>query len=88
MRSGETAVLGADGESVLTVAAWVRREAAKTESGKQQAEIWMGEAEEVLPMRNPFRRKTWNVTGQMRMTRRDPRQARRFKAEAVANGEN
>lgn len=47
-----------------------------------------GESEELLPRRNPFRRKTWNLTEQMRLTKRDPKLARRLKAEAWAEGEN
>jgi hypothetical protein len=47
-----------------------------------------GTDEEVLPVANPYRRKTWNLTAQMRLQRRDPRLARRLKAEAHADGES
>lgn len=78
----QTVLLAADGVNVLSVQEWVERNA----KGKMQNEK-LGE-DEVLPRRNPFRRKTWNLTEQMRLGRRDPKLARRLKAEAWAEGEN
>jgi hypothetical protein len=97
----QTVVRSADGVNVMSVAEWVAQQARATSpqpaprsgeggnlpSGQPPAEMWPGE-EEVLPQPNPFRRKTWNLTEQMRLQRRDPRQARRLKAEACAAGES
>ena len=79
-----TVLLGADGVNVMSVAEWVERNAKL----KIKNEKWDSREDEVLPMRNPFRRKTWNLTEQMRLMRRDPKLATRFKAEAYAAGES
>ena len=79
-----TVLLGADGVNVMSVAEWVERNAKL----KIKNEKWDSREDEVLPMRNPFRRKTWNLTEQMRLMRRDPKLAKRFKAEAYAAGES
>jgi hypothetical protein len=89
----QTVLLAADGVNVLSVTEWVARQVRgqKAEAGSQprgEDGRWtMEDGEEVLPMRNPFRRKTWNLTEQMRLQRRDPRLAKRLKAEAWAEGE-
>ena len=81
----QTVVLSADGVNVMSVAEWVAKQARgqKSEDGGQARE-----ENEVLPMRNPFRGKTWNLTEQMQLQRRDPKLARRLKAEAWAEGED
>ena len=81
-----TVLLGADGVNVMSVAEWVERKAKGQPRGADGR--WeMADGDEVLPMRNPFRRKTWNLTEQMRLMRRDPKLAKRLKAEAYAAGE-
>lgn len=86
----QTVLLGADGVSVLTVADWVARQVRQLRSTPREADgrFAPGADEEVLPVANPYRRKTWNLTAQMRLQRRDPRLARRLKAEAYADGES
>ena len=81
----QTVVLSADGVNVMSIAEWVAKKVRgqKPEDGGQARE-----EDEVLPMRNPFRGKTWNLTEQMRLLRRDPKLARRLKAEAWAAGED
>ena len=83
----QTVLLAADGVNVLSVTEWVARQARGAQPRGEDGR-WMPEEDEVLPMRNPFRRKTWNLTEQMRLQRRDPRLAKRLKAEAYAAGEN
>ena len=88
----QTVLLAADGVNVLSVTEWVSKQcrAARAEGrgpdGRFQS--LMDDVEEALPMRNPFRRKTWNLTEQMKLQRRDPRLAKRLKAEAWAAGED
>ncbi len=41
-----------------------------------------------LPQPNPFRAKTWNMTQQARLMKREPKKAERLQAEAVAEGEH
>jgi len=86
----QTVVLAADGLNTLSVTEWVARQVRALGLGPRDAKgQWQGQDEdEVLPMRNPFRRKTWNLTEQMRLQRRDPKLARRLKAEVWADGEN
>jgi hypothetical protein len=96
----QTVLLAADGVNVLSVAQWVARrtkEQPRDKDGRFDTSPNPlpgrgGEGatsdDELLPQRNPFRRKTWNLTEQMRLQRRDPKLARRLKAEAYANGEN
>ena len=84
----QTVLLAADGVNTLSVTEWVKRKVRAMQPRNEKG-IWqMDDDEEVLPMRNPFRRKTWNLTEQMRLGRRDPKLARRLKAEAVADGED
>jgi hypothetical protein len=78
---GRTAVRTADGERLLPVAEWTRQQARAL-----APELFPrpdGAFEEPpLPMRNPFRKKSWNLTEQMRLRKRDPEYAARLKAEA------
>jgi hypothetical protein len=39
------------------------------------------------PLRNPFRKRFWNLTEQMRLQKNDPEFAARLKAEAWAEGD-
>jgi hypothetical protein len=39
-----------------------------------------------MPMRNPFRKKFWNLTEQMRLRKTDPQFAAKLEAEAWAEG--
>ena len=41
-----------------------------------------------LPQPNPFRARTWNLTQQARLMKREPKKAERLQAEAVAEGEH
>ena len=84
----QTVVLAADGLNTLSVTEWVKRKVRDMQPRNEKGTWQMDDDEEVLPMRNPFRRKTWNLTEQMRLQRRDPKLARRLKAEAWADGEN
>ena len=86
----QTVLLAADGVNVLGVADWVGRQVRALGLGLPDAKgQWQGpEEDEILPMRNPFRAKTWNLTEQMKLQRRDPKLARRLKAEAYADGES
>ena len=84
----QTVLLAADGVNVLSVTEWVARQARGAQPRGEDGRWMPDEGDEVLPMRNPFRRKTWNLTEQMRLQRRDPRLAKRLKAEAWAAGEN
>ena len=85
----QTVVLAADGLNVMGVQEWFGKQLRAFGLGPRDAKgQWQGEEDEVLPMRNPFRRKTWNLTEQMKLQRRDPKLARRLKAEAYAAGED
>lgn len=76
-------LLGTDGVNLMSVAERVARQA-RGNDGRCE----MADGVEMLPKRNPFRRKTWNLTEQMQLTRRDPRLARKLKAKVWAEGEN
>ena len=41
-----------------------------------------------LPQPNPFRTRTWNLTQQAVLMKREPKKAERLQAEAVADGEH
>ena len=88
----QTVAMVADGSRVLTLGEWVGRMAGGLKAGTSNVQHptsnieWEGG--EVLPVRNPFRRRTWNLTEQMRLMRRDPPLARRLEAEAEAEGES
>ena len=47
-----------------------------------------GEGHDELPQPNPFRARTWNLTQQARLLKREPQKAARLHAEAVAEGEH
>ena len=82
----QTVLVAGDGVNVMSVAEWVEQKAKGQPRGADGR--WeMADGDEVLPMRNPFRRKTWNLTEQMKLARRDPKLAKRLKAEAYAAGE-
>ncbi len=86
----QTVLLAADGVNVMGVQEWFGKQLRSLGLGPRDTKgQWQGlDDDEVLPMRNPFRRKTWNLTEQMRLGRRDPKLARKLKAEAWADGEN
>jgi len=74
---GKTVLRAKGSEDVLTAAEWTRAQLAAAGA------LPPGDpAEPVLPMRNPFTRKYWNLTEQMRLQKRDPERAARLKLEA------
>lgn len=85
----QTVLLAADGRSVMGVEEWFGKQMRALGLGPRDVKgQWQGEEDAVLPRRNPFRGRTWNLTEQMRLQRRDPKLARRLKAEASAEGED
>ncbi len=79
---GKTVLRAKDSENVLTAAEWTRAQLAAAGA------LPPGDAAEPeLPMRNPFRRKYWNLTEQMRLQKQDPERAARLKLAAWEAGE-
>jgi len=75
---GRTMLRAPDGAMMLTVREWIKATTNKHQSTR------MNETE--MPPRNPFRKKFWNLTEQMRLQKQDPAFAARLKAEAWAEG--
>lgn len=74
----------ADGASALSVAEWTRAQLTAL-AGQPGSRVTVPEAP--LPPRNPFRKRFWNLTEQMRLQRDDPERARTFREEAWRAGD-
>ena len=87
---GQTVRRGSDGVAPMTLDEWVAQQAAEAphlfdgNAGGGAAGNGSGGAGGTL--KNPFRKETWNLTEQMRLTKQDPVLAARLKA-AVVNAE-
>ena len=79
---GKTPLQEADGGGALTGAEWVRRQAKASPELFEKPAASDGYVEPELPARNPFKRKFWNLTEQMRLRKRDPGLAARMQASA------
>lgn len=77
---GRTLILNEDESARLTVAEWVARQVPEAPRAST-----LGPTVALLPpvQRNPWRRSSWNLTEQMRLLRRDPELARRFRDQAA-----
>lgn len=78
---GKTVLRAKDSENVLTAAEWTRAQLAAAGALPPR-----DAAEPELPMRNPFQRKHWNLTEQMRLRKQDPERAARLKLAAWQEG--
>ena len=84
---GQTARMGKDGLTPLTVAEWIDAQVSdaphlfESNAGGGAAGDGSGGAGN-RSARNPFRKETWNLTEQMKLQRTDPRLAQRLKAAA------
>jgi len=78
---GKTPLAGEDGTVRLSVRDWVARQVPDAPPTPT-----LGPTVAPLPpvQRNPWRKESWNLTEQMRLLRRDPELARRFRDEAAA----
>jgi hypothetical protein len=83
---GRTLLRAADGGGGLTVAEWARRQVTASPE-LFAARPGGGLAEAELPARNPFKRRHWNLTEQMRLTKQEPERAARLKREAWEEGD-
>lgn len=82
---GRTLLRAADGDGGLTVAEWARRQVTAS------PELFAGRpgggfVEPELTARNPFKKRHWNLTEQMRLTKQDPERAARLKRGAWEEG--
>ena len=66
----------------MTVGEWVRSQRKAATELFAPATPADGIVEPELPPRNPFKRKHWNLTEQMRLQRTDPERAAKLKREA------
>ena len=94
---GRTVLLADGGSRALSVAEWTRAQiegnpltpALSPDGGegvgaRRRADAACEDA--AMPGRNPFRKKFWNLTEQMRLRKADPAHAARLKAEAWREG--
>jgi hypothetical protein len=79
---GKTKLQRADGSGALSVAEWVRRQAKASPELFETPTRGDGYVEPELPARNPFKKRFWNLTEQMRLRKADPERAARLKREA------
>lgn len=79
---GITILRAKDTQNVLSVAEWTRQQLLAAGLTPPPAP-----AGQELPLRNPFKRKFWNITEQMRLRRQDPDRADRLKLEAWESGD-
>ena len=84
---GQTARVGRDGLTPLTVAEWIEQQLAEAphlfaaNAGGGAAGDGSGGAG-TQTVRNPFRKETWNLTEQMKLQKTDPALAARWQAAA------
>lgn len=71
-----------DGAGALSLAEWLGAQLKASPELFEARASGDGYVEPELPMRNPFLRKHWNLTEQMRLQKRDPERAARLKLEA------
>jgi hypothetical protein len=64
------------------VAEWVGRQAKASPELFETPARGDGYVEPELPARNPFKKRFWNLTEQMRLRKADPERAARLKREA------
>ena len=85
---GRTVRLGKDGVTPMTLDEWVDQQAAdaphlfETNAGGGAAGNGSGGAGGNRSVKNPFRKESWNLTEQMKLTKTDPQLAARLKAAA------
>ena len=81
-------MFGRDGVTPLTFDEWVTRQVVEaphlfeSSAGGGAVGNGSGGVGNKTPVRNPFKKETWNLTEQMRMQKTDPQQAARLKAAA------
>ena len=84
---GQTARMGKDGQTPLTVAEWIDTQVSdaphlfESNAGGGAAGDGSGGAGH-RSVKNPFRKETWNLTEQMKLQKSDPHLAQRLKAAA------
>ena len=86
-RDGKSPVLSADGANAISFEEWVTRQVAEAphlfESSAGGGATGSGSGGAGYTGRNPFKREAeWNLTEQMKLTKRDPKLAARLKASA------
>jgi hypothetical protein len=85
---GLTARHGKDGVTPMTLEDWVDAQVSEaphlfeSNAGGGAVGNGSGGVGNKTPVRNPFKKETWNLTEQMRMQKTDPQQAARLKAAA------
>ena len=85
---GQTARMGKDGVSPMTLAEWVDALVSdaphlfESNAGGGAASSASGRPNSGSSGKNPFRRESWNLTEQMKMQKTDPQMAARLKAAA------
>ena len=79
---GRTVLRSADGSRALSVEEWTRQQVEKTADAVVRRGVDAGCEDAAMPARNPFKRKFWNLTEQMRLRKQDPEFAAKLKAEA------
>jgi uncharacterized protein involved in type VI secretion and phage assembly len=78
---GRTVLRSADGSRALSVEEWTRQQVEKADGFARRGPD-AGCEDAAMPARNPFKRKFWNLTEQMRLRKSDPEFAAKLKAEA------
>ncbi len=85
---GETVRYGKDGVTPMTLEEWVDTQVAEaphlfeSNAGSGAAGNGSGGVGGKGPVKNPFRKETWNLTEQMKLMKSDPQLAQRLKAAA------
>jgi hypothetical protein len=78
---GRTVLLSGDGSRALSVEEWAVQKLATAEGAPQPKPDAVCE-DGAMPRRNPFRKKSWNLTEQMKLRKADPAFAAKLKAAA------
>ena len=81
---GRPVLMTPDGSRVITVAEWMAKTSTEDRKGREGKHLTQPSPQsgEGMPLRNPFLRKFWNLTEQMRLQKNDPQLAVRLKAAA------
>lgn len=78
---GRTVLRSANGSRALTIEEWTRRQVEKATDGFARRGADAACEDGAMPARNPFKRRFWNLTEQMRLRKSDPEFAAKLKAE-------
>ena len=79
---GRSVLRSADGSRVLTVEEWTQAQMEKAGDGFARRGADAACEDAAMPLRNPFTKRFWNLTEQMRLRKADPEFAARLKAQA------